>query len=159
MISVEVKNVDGVLASFKGYEKESAKAIKKAIDDTARALETDAKRIIQQHLMTFHSGKTKGSGTLLTSIHKQLTQSGDLAQLEPLEGCVGSNVKYAPYWEFGIGDFVNILPGWESIAIKFKGKKKVRGFKGCSFIGNASIKQAKEFPKRVYSELGKIKFG
>jgi phage gpG-like protein len=169
MISVQVDNVNGVIASFKGYEREAAKAVKRAVDITAMELQADAKKILNSHLQTFQTkgtkwkykkGEYKRTGTAVRSIQVQKTNTGELSSdLGPLDAAVGSNLKYAPYWEFGIGDFVDIMPGWEDIAIQFKGKKKVHGFRGASFLGKATVNQAKKFMERVYNELAKIKMG
>jgi hypothetical protein len=154
MIQAEIIGADGVVRDLEKYGKEAGKAIKKAVDDTAKAIESDAKKRLNGMM---GSAKHWITGTLAKSVHKQLSASGDLAtNLDPFESAVGSNLKYAPYIEFGTGDFVDIMPGWEDIAIKFKGKKKVRGFKGDSFLGWASLNQSKKLPERITKELNKV---
>jgi len=154
MIQAEVIGGEKVAKDLEQYGKETTKAIKKAVDDTAKAIESDAKKRLNGMM---GSAKHWITGTLAKSVHKQLTGSGDLATgLEALEAAVGSNLKYAPYIEFGTGDFVDIMPGWEDVAIKFKGKKKVRGFKGNSFLGWASLNQSKKLPERITKEINKV---
>lgn len=43
------------------------------------------------------------------------------AETVGLEGKVWTRVPYAPYQEFGTGGLVDVPPGWEEYAIKFKG--------------------------------------
>ena len=154
MIQAEVIGSEQLQSDLRQYGKEAEKAIKKAVDDTALAVESDAKKRLNG---MFGSAKHWITGTLAKDVHKQLTQSGDLAEgLTSTEAAVGTNLKYAPYIEFGTGDFVDIMPGWEDIAIKFKGRKKVKGFKGDSFLGWASLNQSKKLPERITKQMNKV---
>lgn len=42
-------------------------------------------------------------------------------EVDGLNGVIGTNVKYAPYMEFGTGGLVDVPVGLEDYAIKFKG--------------------------------------
>lgn len=42
-------------------------------------------------------------------------------EVDGLNGVVGTNVRYAPYMEFGTGGLVDVPAGLEDYAIKFKG--------------------------------------
>lgn len=42
-------------------------------------------------------------------------------EVDGLNGVIGTNVRYAPYMEFGTGGLVDVPAGLEDYAIKFKG--------------------------------------
>ena len=89
---------------------EVRKLIKKTLSDTERFAKL---------------GAPVDKGRLRSSIRMNLGH-------EELGGSVGSNVKYAPYQEFGTGKWVfknysqynRILPGLEKYASQFKGEGK-----------------------------------
>ena len=104
--------IDGVAQLIKNIQLTSAeihKACKRGIDRTALAIESDAKRKItaDRHIIT---------GRLRSSIHAELKEGqrfdyndqhgnsfdGSLQEsIEEMEAIVGTNVKYAPYIEYG----------------------------------------------------------
>lgn len=69
------------------------------------------------------------NGTLRQSIYKDETMSGST-----YIGMVGSDLKYAPYVEFGTGDFVSVPLGFEDFAYQFKGTKKVFGMNAQPYL-------------------------
>ena len=62
------------------------------------------------------------NGTLRNSIHIEEQLNGNSYSV-----LIGSDIPYAPYVEFGTGDFVTYLPEYEDFAYQFKGTKKVVG--------------------------------
>ena len=75
--------------------------------------------VVVKHTLNLEK-RSKGSspvdmGRLRGSIHHLFT--GD-----KLGGMVYVGVKYAPYQEFGTGNKVMVLPGYEAYAMQFKGK-------------------------------------
>lgn len=146
-IGLEVTGTENLIRDFKGYEKEATKAVDKAVSDTAKAVETDAKKRLNGN---FGSRKHVVYGNLLRSIYNRAVQS--------MEKVVGTPVKYAAYIEFGTGDLVEIPTGLESVAAQFKGKgiRKVN-IKGDSFLNWAAVNQRKKFIERIQTNLNKIK--
>lgn len=162
-LGVEVEGVQGLLSDLKGYEKESERAIDKAVRDTTFAVEADAKKILRNYLIsdsfiTNKSGKkTKamrghGGGGLLGSIYKNAVKS--------MEGIVGTAKSYAAYIEFGIGELVFTSKQFSAeekeIAAQFRGTKKVKGFKGVSYLGTAATNQQPKLIERITTNLNAI---
>ena len=131
---IEVEGVDKLIADFKRFGKEADKAVKRGVDRTALAVETDAK---QKLLSDGHVDTRR----LLQSIHTE-TQSnqrfsykdkngmsfnGSLnEQMKPDESIAGTNVHYAPYVEFGTSKM-----------------------SGDSYLGYAAVKQDKKLRDRI----------
>lgn len=116
-------------------------AIKKGVDRTALAIESDAKRKIASdgHIIT---------GRLRSSIHAELKSGerfsysddsgksfdGSLeVEVDELEAVAGTNVHYAPYIEFG-----------------------TKYIRADSFLGWAAMKQTKLIKARIEQEIKKI---
>jgi hypothetical protein len=148
-IGLEVTGVEDLIKDFKGYEKEAQKAMDKAIDDTSKAVESDAKKRLNG---LFGSAKHNihGGAGLLGSIYNRVVKTG--------EKVVGTSKEYAAYIEFGTGDLVEIPEGLESVAAQFRGKgiRKVN-IKGDSYLNWAAINQRKRFIERISTNLNKIK--
>jgi hypothetical protein len=143
---IEIEGVDQLVAGFGRYRKEAAMAVVKAIDKTAKAVETDAKMRLKGMM---GSAKHWITGTLAKSIYNRETSKGDRI--------VGTPLEYAPYIEFGAGDYVDIPEGLEAVAAQYKGTKKVKGFKGDSYLNWALVNQSKKMIERIKDELNKIK--
>lgn len=139
--SIQVEGIEELKADFRRFGKESDKAIKRAVDQTAEAIETDAKHklINDSHIIT---------GRLAASIHgeykngqrynykdnKGNSYDGSLNEkIGNLEAVAGTNVHYAPYIEFG-----------------------TKYITGDSYLGHAALKQEKKFKDRVEKELNKL---
>lgn len=166
MISVEIDNasIKGLLRDLKGYERESLKAISKATDQTALAIESDAKNRLRGNFgansapsMPKMNIKTKvqtghGGAGLLGSIYNKA--------LSVIERIVGSDKKYAAYIEFGTGELVFTNSDFDNdakkVAANFRGKKKVKGIRGESFLNWAAVNQEKKHIERIETELNKI---
>lgn len=68
-------------------------------------------------------------GTLRRSIHYDAGING-----KSKYHAVLSNLKYAPYVEFGTGGKVSVPKGYEEYAMLFKGKKKVVGINAHPYL-------------------------
>jgi phage gpG-like protein len=140
-VSLSIQGADLVRKQLDLKGKEIDKAVKRAIDRTALAIESDAKKKLRDdgHIIT---------GRLRASIHAELksgvtnsytdsqgrSYDGSLQKdIAADEAIVGTNVEYAPYIEFGS-----------------------KNFKGDSFLGWASLKQMKLLQERVAKEINKI---
>jgi hypothetical protein len=149
MIGVEIIGAEGLRQDLNSYSKEAQKAIDKAVSDTAKAIETDAKKRLNG---MFGSSKHVIFANLVKSIYKR--------KIESMEAVVGTPVHYAPYIEFGTGEkvFTNFEFDDEAkkVAAQFKGKKKVKGIKGDSFLNWAAVNQSKKLLERIETELNKI---
>ncbi len=164
-VEIDNLNIQGLLRDLKGYEKESEKAIDKAVTDTAKAIQTDAKDRLRSYLaivgeyVTSKSGrKTQakrghGGSGLTGSIYNRVVKS--------MEKVVGSNKHYAPYIEFGTGDLVFTNFDFDNdakeVAAQFKGKgiRKVN-IKGGSFLNWAAVNQQKKLIERIETNLNAI---
>lgn len=144
-IGVQIDGVDKIMQDFKGYEKEAERAIGHAVYITALNVEKDAKSRLNGLL---GSAKHWITGTLAKSIYNRPVNS--------MEKVVGTPLEYAGYIEFGTGDYVEIPDGSESIASEWKGTKKIKGFKGDSFLNWAAVNQNKKHRERIIKELNKI---
>jgi hypothetical protein len=146
-IGLEISGIENVIRDFKGYEAQAEKAVNKAVSDTAKGVETDAKKRLNGG---FGSRKHVVYGNLLRSIYNRVIVS--------MEKVVGTPVHYAPYIEFGTGDLVEIPEGLEDVAAQFKGKgiRKVN-IKGDSFLNWAAVNQRKKFIDRITSNMNAIK--
>jgi HK97 gp10 family phage protein len=137
---VEVEGIDQLIKDFRHFGKEADKAVKRGVDRTALAVETDAKEKLKSdgHVRTRR---------LLQSIHTETKEGtkyyyeasgasypGSLNEkMQDDESIVGTNVHYAPYVEFGT---------------KF--------MSGDSYLGYAAVKQDKKLRDRIIEELNKL---
>ena len=151
-IGCDIEGIEELIADFKGYEKEAQSAIRKAISDTAKDIETDAKwKLAGQFGHKSHT--VHGGAGLLGSIYNRVAG--------PNEKVVGTAQSYAPYIEFGNGDpvFTNFDFTEEEkyIAAQFKGQgiRKVN-IKGGSFLAFAAAKNQKKLAERIETNLNKI---
>jgi hypothetical protein len=146
-IGLEVTGTDNLIKDFKGYEKEAQEAVDKAVSDTAKSVETDAKNRLKG---LYGSAKHIVTGVLRSSIYNRPAIGGGKV--------VGTTVDYAPYIEFGTGDLVEIPEGTGDVAAQYKGKgiRKIN-IKGDSFLNWAAVNQRKKLIERITGNLNKIK--
>lgn len=140
-LHIEVNGIEELNADFKRFGQRAKDAIKRAVDRTALAVETDAKEKLKSdgHIIT---------GRLRSSIHSELkegqqftyrndkgeTFNGALNEkIGELEAVTGTNVHYAPYIEFGT-KYIAADP----------------------YMGHAAVKQDKKLKDRVIEEINKI---
>lgn len=103
MIKVEVKGLKDTLAKFKKLGDKAVTVVEQVTGQTANEMTAVAKRSAPVDL-----------GKLRQNIAN--TQETKLSyKIEAFE-------VYAPYVEFGTGGLVDVQPGWEDMAIQFKGK-------------------------------------
>jgi len=151
MLSIEVDGINELQRDLTKYGKDAEKAINKAVSDTALNIQSDAKKRLNG---MFGSDKHNihGGAGLLGSVYNRVVKS--------MEKVVGSDKHYAPYIEFGIGEMVftnmDFSDEAKAVAAQFKGKKKVKGFKGDSFLNWAAINQEKKHIQRIENELNKL---
>ena len=149
-IDCEILGVSGVVSDFKKYGSEAEKAIDIAVKKTGLAVESDAKKRLKG---MFGSAKHWISGRLASSIYNRKIQNG--------ERIVGTDVKYAPYIEFGTGSVVfqnfDFDADARRIASQYKGSgvRKVN-IKGDSFMNWAAVNQQNKNVERIKEELNKI---
>jgi hypothetical protein len=150
MIGVQINGIEGLLAGFKGYKKESGSAIKRAVSQTIKAMVKTSQQRLRSGLQ--QKPKHRRTSFLLASVKRMKKYEKDI-----LEGVFGSDMEYAPYIEFGTGDLVEIPEGAEEIAALYKGKgiRKVN-IKAVSFLNYSAVIHAKTFMEKLINELNKI---
>ena len=156
MLSIEVDGINELQRDLTKYGKDAEKAINKACKDTATNIESDAKKRLKGMLGSDKHTIHGGAG-LLGSISPRF-----IKMMEHVVGAwsTGTDKYYAPYIEFGIGEMVftnmDFSDEAKAVAAQFKGKKKVKGFKGDSFLNWAAINQEKKHIQRIENELNKL---
>lgn len=169
-VQLDSKSFDFTMAALDRLGRDAEKAVKKAVDRTALAIEKDAKKKLKsdRHIIT---------GRLFSSIHAELkpnasfsftdkeggTFDGSLnTNFGKLEAIAGTNVVYAPTIEYGSKPHVIEAKNKPFLVFKTAAgwirKKSVNhpGFAGSSFMRWAAEKQKPEFEKRVTEELNKV---
>lgn len=138
---VEVEGIDQLIRDFRHFGKEADKAIKRGVDATALAVETDAKEKLKSDghvdtrrlLQSIHT-ETKQGQQFSYRDANGATHTGSLGEkMKEDEAVAGTNVHYAPYVEFG-----------------------TKYMKGDSYLGYAAVKQAKNLRERIIKELNKL---
>jgi phage gpG-like protein len=127
------------------FREGAAKAIKRAVDRTASAVESDAKKRLEGDL----GGKRRiKTGRLRASVHAEL-KNGESHGIDSLnekiasdEAIVGTNVVYAARTEFGFKDT-------DSLGRKYNQE-------GMSYLGYAANRQKNELPRRIEEEMDKL---
>ena len=152
MLSIEVDGIDELQRDLSKYGKDAEKAIDKACRETARAITIDEKDRLEGMLGSDKHNIHGGAG-LVGSI-----MSKPIKVMEWIAGSFGKH--YAPYIEFGIGEMVftnmDFSPEAKAVAAQYKGTKKVKGFKGDSFLNWSAINQEKKHIQRIENELNKL---
>lgn len=137
---VEVEGIDQLMQDFRRFGKEADKAVKRGVDRTALAVETDAKEKLKSDghvrtrrlLQSIHTETKEGSKYYYEASGESF--SGSLNEkIQDDESIVGTNVHYAPYVEFG-----------------------TKYMSGDSYLGYAAIKQDKKLRERIIEELNKL---
>jgi hypothetical protein len=148
------------------YGVEAEKAINKAIEDTMIAIWRIAKQRLQEYLTqagVFLVDKKTGAKAQAKRGHGGSGLTGSIYKRkgENLTAYVGTTKHYAAYIEFGIGEMVftnmDFSDEAKQVAAQFKGTKKVKGFKGVSYLNWTAVNQEKPHIERIEKELNKIK--
>ena len=151
-IGLKIDGIPGLIQDMSEYGINAEKAVDKAVTDTSKAVETDAKNRLRGMLGSDKHTVHGGAG-LLGSIYNRVVKT--------MEKVVGTPVYYAPYIEFGIGDLVftsqEFTAEEKEVAAQFKGTKHVHGFRGNSFLGWAATNQSKKLIERIENNLNAIK--
>ena len=103
-ISINTDSLRNTLKAISKYGENVRKRAGLHIEKTALNIEDKAKSRVAVR-----------TGNLRANIYRNVNK-------EQLSANVGTNVRYAPYVEFGTGTLVNVPAGLESYAIQFKGK-------------------------------------
>jgi len=165
MIGIEITGTRELINDLNQYGKDAEKAVNKAIKETASEIEKESKSILRAYLersgifIVNKSGKKAqayrghGGAGLLGSIKQKAVNA--------MEYIVVAAKDYAAYIEFGIGEMVftskQFTAEEKQWAAQYKGSKKVKGFKGVSYLGTATLNQEKKHVERIEKELNKLK--
>ena len=180
MVNMQIEGFEELKNDFRKYGIEAEKAIKRGIDRTAIACETDAKRRLAGEL----GGKRRIKlNRLRASVHAELGKNTSNPQQNTFrpdknskpedgefgiaiakdEAYVGTNVEYGSVIEYGSPGH-DIFPKnvqalhWrgEDGEDHFAGKVSHPGFAGMSFMGFAAVNQQTKLTGRVTEELNKL---
>lgn len=105
-VNVTISGNQAVLNKLRGLPSQAISVVADEVEATTMDIHRDAVARVP-----VDTGRLKGSLTPVV-----------LREGEKVIGEVGTNVKYAPYVEFGTGGKVNIPQGLETYAARFKGK-------------------------------------
>ena len=130
MMNIKVEGTEQLMKGFEKYRKEAEKAIKRGVDRTAVAIESDAKSRLEGGLGGQRRIKTD---RLRASVHAELEEGELGVPIAKNEAITGTNVEYGPFIEFG-----------------------TRFMAAMSFLGFAAVRQDKKLKERVTEELNKI---
>jgi hypothetical protein len=146
MIKIPTSELVGFDRWLKGQSDELRQECKVVIADITHEFVTNAKHKVNVYKK--QSGKGGPTGRLMSAIRPKFSKDGLSAQIV-------ADTDYAAYQEFGTGDLVEIEPGFEDVAIEFKGKgiRKVNVPPKSYFFSN--FERAN---KRLFNELHKMGF-
>lgn len=133
---IDKKSIDSVKLNFDQFYKEAEDRMIQLADATSADIEATAKR-----LAPYDKGKLRQNIVWTQPMERE---PGIIRHI------VQALMPYSAYQEFGTGGFVDVPEGWESIAIKFKGKgKRQINMKPQPFMYPAFAKARKTFFKDV----------
>jgi HK97 gp10 family phage protein len=106
-ITFDITGMNELFEKFDKFDAKIKNSLKDEVNASALKIQSDAKKNAPVNL-----------GSLRNSIYlKEMSDNTKFIY------SIGTNVKYAPYIEFGTGGKVNIPAGFSSYASQFKGKK------------------------------------
>lgn len=169
-LSAKIEGVPEVVQGLRQFQKEADKAVKKGVDRTALAVETDAKKKLKSdgHWITGRLGssihaETQPNQSFNYSDGKGNSYNGSLEEkIAKDEAIVGTNVHYGPHIEFGTRAHeikpVNAkMLSWVKDGVRYFAKRVMHpGTKASSFLLYAAVKQEKHLPERITEELNKV---
>jgi phage gpG-like protein len=145
MFSISLEGEMNLIRDLEMFKEHAGEAVKRGVDRTAIAMESDAKTRLEGGL----GGKRRIlTNRLRASVHAELKEGeshGEDNLNVPIasdEAVVGTPVVYANRIEFG-------FKGTDKLGRKYNQD-------GMSYMGFAAVKQAKEFVRRVEQELNKL---
>lgn len=109
-LTIDIKGVNTVKHDLDKFYGEVEKRMIQLTDETSRGVEADAKR-----LAPVDHGKLRQN----IAWQQPISRTPGIIQ-----HIVTAFMPYSAYQEFGTGGLVDVPPGWEKIAIVFKGKGK-----------------------------------
>jgi hypothetical protein len=146
MIKISATEMAGFRSWLSSQTDEVKKECRVVVADVTHEFVTNAKHKVNVYKRL--SGKGGPHGRLMSSIRPTFTKDG-------LSSLVVADTDYAAYQEFGTGDLVSIEPGYEDVAMEYKGKgiRKVNVPPKSYFFSN--FERAN---KRLIHELNKMGF-
>ena len=139
MISIKLKNIDGLLSNFKKYGDDAVKEFGEITKIRALEIEFEAKRLAPVD-----------DSFLRSSIKSE-------KQRTPLEYKVTAYMPYAPFQEFGTGGLVNIPSGWAEMAEQFRGKGiRQVNMEAQPFMYPAFVKGSKLYIKDLKNSIKRL---
>lgn len=145
MITLKVKNIEGVINGFKKYGSEAEKEFKEITQIRALEIEADAKT----------TASVKGvwdNGDLAQNI-----RASSILKYKGLAWEVGAYMPYSAYHEFGTGGLVNIPSGWEKMAEQFRGKGiRQINIQARPFMYPAFVKGSKLYIKDLKNSIKRL---
>lgn len=103
VLNIKLKHLKLALKDFQQFGDEGEKVFSEITENNAHEIVLSAKQLAP-----------KRDGRLFNSIRDK--------ELKRLKWVIFTNVKYAPYMEFGTGRKVDVPPELASLSIKFKGR-------------------------------------
>ena len=110
-VNVNKTELDSLIKKLSNLGDRITERMADEIEATTLDVETDAKMSLAASM----SSSKYSLGGLMSSIHS-------LTDRKTLAGIAYTNIKYAPYIEFGTGGLIKIPAGFEEFALQFKGK-------------------------------------
>jgi len=140
-LHIEIEGIEELASDFRRFGKQAKDAIKRGVDRTALAVETDAKEKLKSdgHIITgrlrssLHAETVQGQQFGYRDDHGETYNGALNEKIGELDAVAGTNVHYAPYIEFG-----------------------TKYITADSYLGYAAIKQDKKLKDRVIEELNKL---
>lgn len=135
-VSIEIEGADALISFLGGLSGQVTDIVSDEIEAGVEQIRNDAIQLAPVD-----------TGRLRTSIQ---------AEASGLSGEVKTNVEYAGYMEFGTGGNVDVRPGWEEIAEKYRGKgERTVNIAPRPFMRPALEKNTPEIMKQINDRIGK----
>jgi len=137
-INANITGTDALLKKFKDFGKEGERKFTQITAVSAEEIKDEAKTLVR-----------KDTGKLSQSITSE--------PVDKMTYRIFTAEPYAPYVEFGTGGLVDVPKGWESLAIRFKGKgiKKI-DLPARPYMYPAFKKGSKQYVKDLDNQLEKL---
>lgn len=135
-VNIEIEGADALIGFLGGLSDQVADIVSEEIEAGVQSIREDAVKLAPVD-----------TGRLRSSIQ---------AEASGLNGEVKTNVEYAGYMEFGTGGNVDVKPGWEEIAEKYRGKgERTVNIAPRPFMRPALEKNAPEIMNQINDRIGK----
>lgn len=135
-VKIEIEGADALIRYLGGFNDQIAEIVSEEIEIGVEMIRNGAIQLAPVD-----------TGRLRTSIQ---------AEASGLSGEVKTNVEYAGYMEFGSGGSVDVRPGWEEIAEKYRGKgERTVNIVPRPFMRPAFEKNVPEIMDQINDRIGK----